>query len=75
MSETDTASCIQYLIDKDIVIRSISKIKNGKTVRSSGLVSMVESAGEAGGIIMVTDLISWILVEGAVAAEWVHELL
>lgn len=57
------------MIDKDIVIRLISKIKNGKIVRSSRLVSMVESAGEAGGIIMVTDLISWVLVEGAVAAE------
>ena len=46
LSQADTITSIPCSIDKDMVGKSITKIKNGKGTELSGVVS--EAAGEAG---------------------------
>ena len=70
LSQADTGSVIPDLIYKDIVRESISKMKNGKAVGLSGVVSeMVKAAGEVE-VNMITDLVNQIIVEEFIPAEW-----
>ena len=49
MPQADTITSLPSSIDKDMVRKSISKIKNGKAAELSGVVSeTVKTAGEAG---------------------------
>ena len=70
LSQADTGSIIPDLIYKDIVRESISKMKNGKAVGLSVVVSeMVKAAGEVE-VNMIIDLVNQIIVEGFIPAEW-----
>ena len=70
LSQADAGSVIPDLIYKDIVRESISKMKNGKAVGLSVVVSeMVKAAGEVE-VNMITDLVNQIIVEGFIQAEW-----
>ena len=69
MSQADTVCDEPRLIDKDVVIELISKMKNGKAAEPPGVVpEMVKAAGEA--VDMITELVNEITVEGAILAEW-----
>ena len=69
LSQVDTVSGMPYLIDKDMVRESISKMKNGKAAGTSGAVpEMVKTAGEAGLDIM-SDQVNEIMV-GVIPTEW-----
>ena len=58
-----------------MVRKPISKIKNGKTARSSGVVSKMEKAAEEAGIDIITDLDNQTIVEGVIPAEQIFALL
>ena len=51
------ASCIPCLIDVDMVIVSISKMKNGKAAGPSGVVSEMVTVVGGAGADMITDLV------------------
>ena len=62
MSQADTVATVTCSTDKDMIRESVSKMKNGKNARPSGLVSeMVKVAGETG-VSMITDLVNQIFV-------------
>ena len=62
MSQADTVAIVTCSTDKDMIRESVSKMKNGKNARPSGLVSeMVKVAGETG-VSMITDLVNQIFV-------------
>ena len=70
LSQADTVSDIPCLSDKDMVRKSVSKIKKEKAARPSGVVSeIVKAAGETE-VDMITDLINQIIVEGVISVEW-----
>ena len=70
LSQADAGIVIPDLIYKDIVRESISKMKNGKAVGLSVVVSeMVKAAGEVE-VNMIIDLVNQIIVEGFIPAEW-----
>ena len=69
LSQADTVCDEPRLIDKDVVIELISKMKNGKAAEPPNVVpEMVKAAGEA--VDMITELVNEITVEGAILAEW-----
>ena len=58
--------CVPYLIKKDLVRESISKMKNGKDAGQSGVVSeMVKTTGEAW-VDMTAELVNQIAGEGVI---------
>ena len=62
LSKTDIVSGVPRLIDKDMVRKSISKMRNGKAARPSGVLSeMVKATGKAG-VGMITDLLNQIII-------------
>ena len=70
LSQADTVSDIPCLSDKDMVRKSVSKIKKEKAAGPSGAVSeIVKAAGETEAD-MITDLINQIIVEGVISVEW-----
>ena len=70
LSKTDIVSGVPRLIDKDMVRKSISKMRNGKAAGPSGVLSeMVKATGKAG-VGMITDLLNQIIIEGVIPAEW-----
>ena len=70
LSKTDVVSGVPRLIDKDMVRKSISKMRNGKAAGPSGVLSeMVKATGKAG-VGMITDLLNQIIIEGVIPAEW-----
>ena len=73
--QTDIVSYVPHLIDKDMVRKPISKIKNGKAAGSSGVVSQMEKAAEEAGIDIITDLVNQTIVEGVIPAEQIFALL
>ena len=56
------------LIENNMIIELIHKMKNGNTAGPSGVVSeMVSTEGEAG-VDVITDLVNQIIVEGVIPA-------
>ena len=68
MSQADTVNCVPCSIDKDMIIESINKLKNGKALGPSGIVSeMLNAAGEA--VELTTVLVNQATVERVISAE------
>ena len=58
------------MIDRDMVRGSVSKMKNGKAVGQSGVVSeMLKAAGKAD-IDVIIDLVSHMIVKGVISSAW-----
>ena len=57
------------MIDKDMVGESISKTKDGKVTRPSGLVSEMVKLTEQARIDLITHLVNEIIVEGVISPK------
>ena len=57
------------MIDKDMVGESISKTKDGKVARPSGLVSEMVKLTEQARIDLITHLVNEIIVEGVISPK------
>ena len=68
MSQADIVSCVPCSIDNDIIRGSISKLKNGKVLGPSGIVSKILDAAEET-VDMITDLVNQITIEIVIPAE------
>lgn len=68
MSQAETVNCVPCSIDQDMIIESISKLKNGKVLGPSGIVSeMLNAAGEA--VELTTVLVNQATAERVISAE------
>lgn len=68
MSQVETVNCVPCSIDQDMIIESISKLKNGKALGPSGIVSeMLNAAGEA--VELTTVLVNQATAERVISAE------
>ena len=70
MSQVNRFRGVLHLIQKDIVIELISKIRNRKPAGLSNLVSEMVKAAEEAEVDMITDLVNQIIREEAIPAEW-----
>ena len=69
LSQADTNSDIPRLTDKDMIRKSISKIKNGKAARPSDVASEMVKAARKAGVDMITELMNQIKL-GTLPANW-----
>ena len=68
MSQAETVNCVPCSIDQDMIIESISKLKNGKALGPSGIVpEMLNAAGEA--VELTTVLVNQATAERVISAE------
>ena len=70
MSQVNRFRGVLHLIQKDIVIELISKIRNRKPAGLSNLVSEMVKAAEEAEVDMITDLVNQIIRQEAIPAEW-----
>lgn len=70
LSQVNRFRGVLHLIQKDIVIELISKIRNRKPAGLSNLVSEMVKAAEEAEVDMITDLVNQIIREEAIPAEW-----
>ena len=70
MEQEKFVSCgVPHLIDKDMVRESVSKTKDGKVARPSGLVSEMVKLTEQARIDLITHLVNEIIVKGVISPK------